>query len=99
MRRCANKRQGCRAGRGVEGKDEGRKKKKKKKEMEERKKKFYREVFRRSSRKKMGKVFICGLPLRSGPMAALNRSQLRGVGSSRSSRGVAGSRPERRTTC
>ncbi|KYN04197.1 hypothetical protein ALC62_04962, partial [Cyphomyrmex costatus] len=55
------------------GKEEEEEKKKKKKQ-------FYCEVFRGSWRKKMGKVFICGLPLRSGPMAVLNRSQLRGVG-------------------
>lgn len=57
----------------VEEEEEEKKKKKNKKQ-------FHCEVFRGSWRKKMGKVFICGLPLRSGPMAVLNRSQLRGVG-------------------
>lgn len=65
-------------------------------EEEEEEEKFHHTgVFRGSWRKKMGKVFICGLPLRSGPMAALNRSQLRGVGSYLSSREEsAGSRPQ-----
>ncbi|EFN69842.1 hypothetical protein EAG_11460 [Camponotus floridanus] len=67
---------------------------------EEEEEKFHHTgVFRGSWRKKMGKVFICGLPLRSGPMAALNRSQLRGVGSYLSSRGVGRKSASRRTTC
>lgn len=67
---------------------------------EEEEEKFHHTgVFRGSWRKKMGKVFICGLPLRSGPMAALNRSQLRGVGSYLSSRTVGRKSASWRTTC
>lgn len=68
--------------------------------VEEEEEKFHHTgVFRGSWRKKMGKVFICGLPLRSGPTAALNRSQLRGVGSYLSSRGVGRKSASSRTTC